>query len=310
MRSYAPQFIFTTTLPPSVAASAAAAVRHLKALERRARAPSGAWRGWSSTRLRAAGLPVLDNPSHIVPVMVRDAAKCKRRERDAARAARHLHPADQLSRPSPRATERLRITPTPRHTEAQVADCWSRRWSTSGRRSGCRSRRPKVVPLAPPGAEAAALRLSGDEEGGRIGRPCARATFHDRRERLVALADRSARTAPGRRCRMDDLSTAAIDLAAAPPKPFSAALSGVRQADAADLADAAGRAATCPNIARSAPRRRRSSTSATRPSSRPRRRCSRSAASASTRRSCSPTFSSCPTRSARASASRPARGRG
>ena len=47
--------------------------------------------------LHAAGLPVLDNPSHIVPLMVRDAAKCKAASELLLRAPRHLHPADQLS---------------------------------------------------------------------------------------------------------------------------------------------------------------------------------------------------------------------
>ena len=76
VRSYAPQFIFTTTLPPSVAASAAAAVRHLKgsSVERE---KHQAMAKLVKHALRAAGLPVLDNPSHIVPVMVRDAAKCR-----------------------------------------------------------------------------------------------------------------------------------------------------------------------------------------------------------------------------------------
>ena len=74
VRSYAPQFIFTTTLPPSVAASAAAAVRHLKASNVE-REKHQAMAKLVKHALRAAGLPVLDNPSHIVPVMVRDAGQ-------------------------------------------------------------------------------------------------------------------------------------------------------------------------------------------------------------------------------------------
>ncbi|HEY1942762.1 MAG TPA: 5-aminolevulinate synthase [Roseiarcus sp.] len=130
VRSYAPQFIFTSTLPPSVAASATKAVRHLKAssVERErhqhmARLVKHA--------LRAAGLPVLDNPSHIVPLMVRDAAKC--RAASEMLLERHDIYIQPINYPTvARGAERLRITPTPRHTEAQVAalvealvDVWS-----------------------------------------------------------------------------------------------------------------------------------------------------------------------------------------
>src|SRR5208282_4698903 len=76
VRSYAPQFIFTSTLPPSVAAAASAAVRHLKASSME-RERHQAMARTVKHALSAAGLPVLDNPSHIVPVMVRDAKKCR-----------------------------------------------------------------------------------------------------------------------------------------------------------------------------------------------------------------------------------------
>ncbi len=120
VRSYAPQFIFTTTIPPSVAASAAAAVRHLKesSVERErhqhmARLVKHA--------LRAAGLPVLDNPSHIVPLMVRDAAKCKAASEMLLQ--RHQIYIQPINYPTvAKGTERLRITPTPRHNDSQVAD--------------------------------------------------------------------------------------------------------------------------------------------------------------------------------------------
>ncbi len=119
VRSYAPQFIFTTTLPPSVAASAAAAVRHLKnsTVEReRHRAMAQLVKH----ALNAAGLPVLDNPSHIVPVMVRDAAMCK--AASALLMERHSIYIQPINYPTvAKGTERLRITPSPRHSEAQVA---------------------------------------------------------------------------------------------------------------------------------------------------------------------------------------------
>ena len=120
VRSYAPQFIFTTTLPPMVAASACAAVRHLKASgEERARHQHMA--ALTKHALRAAGLPVMDNPSHIVPVMVGEAQACKAASDLLMR--RHSIYIQPINYPTVDiGTERLRITPTPRHTEAQVAE--------------------------------------------------------------------------------------------------------------------------------------------------------------------------------------------
>ena len=77
IRSYAPGFIFTTSLAPTIAAGAVASIRHLKASacererhQERART--------LKTRLRDAGLPVMENPSHIVPLLVGDPVLCKR----------------------------------------------------------------------------------------------------------------------------------------------------------------------------------------------------------------------------------------
>jgi 5-aminolevulinate synthase len=120
VRSYAPQFIFTTTLPPMVTASARAAIRHLKTstVERQrhqymAQATKHA--------LHAAGLPVLENPSHIVPLMVGDAERCKAASDLLMR--RHSIYIQPINYPTVAiGTERLRITPTPRHTEAHLAD--------------------------------------------------------------------------------------------------------------------------------------------------------------------------------------------
>jgi 5-aminolevulinate synthase len=120
VRSYAPSFIFTTTLPPMVAASACAAVRHLKASgEERARHQYMA--ALTKHALGRAGLPILDNVSHIVPLMVGDAALCKAAsdlllERHAIYIQPINYPTVDIG------TERLRITPTPRHTEAHLAE--------------------------------------------------------------------------------------------------------------------------------------------------------------------------------------------
>ena len=120
VRSYAPSFIFTTALPPTVAAGAAAAVRHLKnSSEERARHQRMA--ALTKHALKAAGLPVMDNPSHIVPVMVGDAEQCK--AASDLLLERHAIYIQPINYPTvPIGTERLRITPTPRHTDAHVAE--------------------------------------------------------------------------------------------------------------------------------------------------------------------------------------------
>ena len=120
VRSYAPSFIFTSTMPPSVAASACAAVRHLKRSSvERERHQKMAW--LVKHALRAAGLPVMQNPSHIVPVFVGDAGKC--RAASQLLLERHAIYIQPINYPTvAKGTERLRITPTPAHREAQVAE--------------------------------------------------------------------------------------------------------------------------------------------------------------------------------------------
>jgi 5-aminolevulinate synthase len=153
VRSYAPQFIFTSTLPPSVAAAAAAAVRHLKSSSVE-RERHQAMARTVKHALRAAGLPVLDNPSHIVPVMVRDAKKCRAASELLLR--RHDIYIQPINYPTvAKGTERLRITPTPRHTEAQVAalvEALVDVWTTLG----LPFEAPRIVPLRRGNADAEA----------------------------------------------------------------------------------------------------------------------------------------------------------
>jgi 5-aminolevulinate synthase len=119
VRSHAPGFIFTTALPPAIAAAAAASVRHLKgsSAER-----AGQQRQVARTKvaLAAAGLPLLDTPTHIVPVMVGDAEACKAAtDRLLERHSIYIQPINYPT--VPRGTERLRITPSPLHTDAHIA---------------------------------------------------------------------------------------------------------------------------------------------------------------------------------------------
>jgi 5-aminolevulinate synthase len=118
VRSFASGFIFSTALPPAVAAGALASIRHLKTS------------GWErhriqerSARLRqrldAIGVPHLANPSHIVPVMVGDPVRCKQISDELL--DHHGVYVQPINYPTvPRGTERLRITPSPLHSDADI----------------------------------------------------------------------------------------------------------------------------------------------------------------------------------------------
>lgn len=120
VRSYAPSFIFTTTMPPSIAAGANASVRYLmnSNSERDAHQANAAK---LKTILTQAGIPILQTPSHIVPAMVGDAVLCKRAS-DMLLEEYQLY-VQPINYPTVhKGTERLRITPTPFHTEAMMLE--------------------------------------------------------------------------------------------------------------------------------------------------------------------------------------------
>jgi len=130
VRSFASGFIFTTALPPAIAAGAAASVRHLKdSSAERARHQDRVAR--VRHKLRAMGIPMLDNPSHIIPVMVGDPKHCKMIS-DWLLENRGIY-VQPINYPTvPKGTERLRITPSPLHTDAdidQLVDALSEIWA-------------------------------------------------------------------------------------------------------------------------------------------------------------------------------------
>jgi 5-aminolevulinate synthase len=118
VRSYASGFIFTTALPPGIAAGAIASIRHLKqSSTERERQQDRVAR--LRAKLDAAGIPHLPNPSHIVPVMVCDPVLCKQISDQLL--ARHGVYVQPINYPTvPKGTERLRITPGPLHTDADI----------------------------------------------------------------------------------------------------------------------------------------------------------------------------------------------
>ena len=120
VRSYAPEFIFTTALPPALCAAARASIEHLKV--------SGAEREGHQRQaqltkdmLLDAGLPVLPSTTHIVPLIVGDARLCKAAS-DMLLEKHNIY-IQPINYPTvPKGTERLRITPTPLHSDEMIIE--------------------------------------------------------------------------------------------------------------------------------------------------------------------------------------------
>ena len=154
IRSYAAGFIFTTSLAPAVVAGALASVRHLKVSQiERARHQERARS--LKKRLAAIGLPLMRNPSHIVPLFVADPVRCKAVS-DALLEHYGIY-VQPINYPTvPRGSERLRLTPTPQHSDADMDHlCTSlaRVWSTG---------RTAIVPRRPGGMADMSPRRYGD----------------------------------------------------------------------------------------------------------------------------------------------------
>jgi 5-aminolevulinate synthase len=118
VRSYAPGFIFTTSLPPGVAAGAAASVRYLKTAQdlRDAQQQNASILKY---RLKGLGLPIIDHGSHIVPVHVGDPIHCKMLS-DMLLDSYGIY-VQPINYPTvPKGTERLRFTPSPVHNSVEI----------------------------------------------------------------------------------------------------------------------------------------------------------------------------------------------
>jgi 5-aminolevulinate synthase len=132
IRSYAPGFIFTTSLSPVLVAGVLASVRHLKesSAEREGQQAAAAT---LKRLMREAGLPVMDSVTHIVPLLVGDPVKAKRIS-DILLAEYGVY-VQPINYPTvPRGTERLRFTPGPSHSEemmVELVEALSEIWTRS-----------------------------------------------------------------------------------------------------------------------------------------------------------------------------------
>ncbi|CAG8481620.1 5792_t:CDS:2 [Paraglomus brasilianum] len=133
IRSYAPGFIFTTSLPPAVVAGAKASINYLKQSTKEREMQQLNTRSLKA-KLAEIDIPVVPNPSHIVPVLVGDAERCKFASDQLLRDYGIY--VQSINYPTvPRGQERLRITPTPGHTPEManyLVDVLESIWSRNG----------------------------------------------------------------------------------------------------------------------------------------------------------------------------------
>ena len=133
VRSYAPGFIFTTSLPPAICSAATAAIKHLKSSSwERERHQDRAAR--TKAILSAAGLPVMSTNTHIVPLFVGDPEHCKKAcDMLLEQHGIYIQPINYPT--VPKGTEPLRITPSPYHDDVlidQLADALLQVWEQLG----------------------------------------------------------------------------------------------------------------------------------------------------------------------------------
>lgn len=118
VRSYAPGFIFTTAMSPALAAAATASIRILKKSPQ-IREQQQTQVAKAKKLLSAAGIPFLPTETHIIPVMIRDAEKCKLVSQRLLEKHRiYIQPINYPT--VPKGTERLRVTPSPFHTDDMI----------------------------------------------------------------------------------------------------------------------------------------------------------------------------------------------
>src|SRR5262252_1213531 len=168
VRCYAPGFIFTTALPPAVCAAATAAIRHLKVSDwERERHQNRA--GRTKAVLAAAGLQIMQNDSHIVPVLVGDPERCK--HASDLLLERHAIYIQPINYPTvAKGSERLRITPSPYHDDGLIdelaealVDVWGELGLPLNRRAlAAEKRTRRAVGWRPErdGKESASVRLA------------------------------------------------------------------------------------------------------------------------------------------------------
>ena len=156
VRSYAPGFIFTTALPPAIAAAATVSIRHLKQSHSEREAQQRQVKRTKEV-LTAAGLPVMPSNTHIVPVAVGDPELCKMAtDRLLGVHGIYIQPINYPT--VPRGTERLRITPTPFHDDRlidRLQDALVETWDALGIPYGAAGRpavanSDRIIPLVVP----------------------------------------------------------------------------------------------------------------------------------------------------------------